>query len=194
LFEDWQDCGFRPSSYFTSYGSEILRAIFLTVLPSYLITRFRGYKTVPMQKIWSENLPDMHRIIHESFFVNPLFEELPYNEFIKLYGSLDSKYDLSPSYFLLSPEGKRIGFILSYLEEDYVILKSLAISKSMQGRGFSRALVYMSSAAGVKAGRKAGAAVLIRSGVRSDTMMLFYVRKLKLVTWLHHYQLMSYEL
>ncbi len=198
LLADWRKFGFAADRGYASYGYFLrlpvnMRVASLMVWTSALKARWRGFHVEPMSKSWRENLADIHQIALDAFAGTHLFEAIPFEEFQILYENLDETYDLRPSFFLRNTEGQRVGFILAYFEDGYIIFKSMGIAKAWHGWGLGRCLAYAAADAASKTNCQRAVAALFRLGSRTEVNAVM-MQKLGILKWKHQYELLTYHI
>lgn len=179
--------GFASHMTYHSKGYEIKKEV-VDLAPNVIDRVYKaGYSFEPFKANPSEgDLIDLHRFSINSFSESYLSVPIDFNTFKMLYVSQMKKDDYSYSFFFLSPEKKRVGFALNFIENDYLIVKTYAIDKEHRGIGLSNGIFYHTLTMAYKNGITKAMTAMVRSGAQSES----YGKKLELL-WTHEYHLLS---
>lgn len=136
-----------------------------------------------------EELFDLHRLSVGIFSDNYLATPIDFITFKTLYAAESGKEDYSNSLFILSPEGKRIGFFFTFFEKDYCVAKTIGIEKGYRGTGVSNGSFYLALKKAQEKGFTKMIAAMVKEGAQSES----YGRKMNLL-WTHLYEILELKL
>ena len=134
-----------------------------------------------LRKIYDINL--------RTFGDNFLFEPIPFEIFRQYYVPSVQKTKQNRVHFVCDPQGKEVGYFSTFIEADYLVLKTIAIAPEGRGHRLSNALLYVAVSSGRDRGALYPLPALMRDGIQSES----YSRKQKVV-WKNRYALFSQEL
>ncbi len=135
------------------------------------------------------DLRHLYEISALSFRENYFFETIPFESFRALYVPVSRKNDLSLSHFVVSPDGKEVGYFFCFEDNGYVVYKSVAVLPKMRGLGLSNALVHVVGTRGLERGLRMLITALVRKGAQSES----YAKKAQKL-WRHDYVLFRKEI
>ena len=198
LADCWRRFGFQTAVRFESlaYSKSSLinmRMVSWLFVPALLRARRQGYQVVPFHADWKQNLEQVYRIAQDSFDGSFLYEPISFSDFVDLYAPMGQSLDFRPSFFLVNPAGEAVGFVLAFYDREYLVIKSLGLVSSLQGKGLGRCLAHATLKAGADDGYTAGIAALVRRGNRT-ALMAELVKKLRVLSWIHDYELLAYQI
>lgn len=137
----------------------------------------KGYRFRPFDPVHflERDVPIVYDITMESYQGNFLFEPIPFEAFRDLYVPVARKMDLSLCFFLLSPDGREIGFYFSFIDEQHpghYVMKTIGLKHEARGGGLSNAMVCH----GAMLAREQGATRAIQALARNDAQSRSYAR------------------
>ncbi len=104
----------------------------------------------------------------KGFKNNYLYEPISYNEFKLTYLNALRNKDLTYSFVISNTEDIDLGFIYAFLDQDYLIIKSLLVDPLYQGAQLSSALLHKALKEARADGYNAMAGALVRKGNISE--------------------------
>jgi GNAT superfamily N-acetyltransferase len=130
----------------------------------------------------------------QSFDEAFLFTPIPFEVFESLYVTGLSALKAGPTslqhaYLLRSPFGEPAAFSFAFIDQDYVVIKTLAVSAKFRGQGLSSAVMSYSCESALAAGHDRMIHALVRRGNISET----YAGKAEDL-WEHRYALFAKDL
>ncbi len=151
----------------------------------------KGYRFRPFDaaRFLDREVPIVYDITMESYEGNFLFEPIPFEAFRDLYVPVARKMDFSLCFFLLSPEGREIGFYFSFIDEQnpgHYVMKTIGLKHEARGGGLSNAMVCH----GAMLARDQGATRAIQALARNDAQSRSYARYAP-TQWEHDYVLVE---
>jgi GNAT superfamily N-acetyltransferase len=178
--------GFTEVQGYHSVATAGLAAYAEKTRPAYEKAAASGFTFRPFDgaKLMEREVPLLHEISLKGFADNYLYEPIPLAAFRELYVPIANKMDFSYAFFVLSPEGKEVGFFFGFLQEDAVVLKSVTVLPEYRGFGLSNALSHLIAKRGVEHGATKYISALVRSGAQSES----YGKKGETL-WVHRYAL-----
>lgn len=96
------------------------------------------------RSISQNDIPLIYKLSMEGFASNFMFEPITLDLFTKLYIPATQKADLSLSQILIAPDGREVGFFLTLLDGNQIVLKSATVTSEFRGLGLSNAMLYLS--------------------------------------------------
>ncbi len=154
----------------------------------------QGFKLRPFDKdrFMTHEVPVFHNISHEAFGDSLFFEPIDLETFSNLYAVALKSYDFSPSSVLISPDGETAGFIFAFYDDEYLVIKSIAIKKKYQGRNLSSGMIYHAVKQSFAYNKKGTISALVRTGIASESIEK-NVKKTLWFSWAHYYTLLQKE-
>jgi GNAT superfamily N-acetyltransferase len=187
----FQEYGFRVAETYHSDGLEGIYGIIDDTRKDYERSISSGYsfRTWNAQTLMEKEVPILYQLSVFGFKNNFLFESIPFELFRDLYVPLlDSKVDLKLSYFALDSNGKEVGFFFNFIDQQYFIMKTVAVLPEFRGRGLSNAMLHLAASEASRRGIDRVMAALVRDGNQSES----YSRKQKLL-WKKKYALFQLD-
>lgn len=179
--------GFSTNQLFSSKGYEEWKTIIDLTRSDFEKAQSLGYSFNFMPKeLNDEDIRDLHRLSVEIFADNYLATPIDFQTFKSLYITQSKKDDLSLSFFILSPQKERIGFFINFLEHNYLVIKTIGISKLHRGAGLSNGSMYLLLTKASELGIHQMVAALVKEGAQSES----YGKKMKL-QWTHLYEILE---
>jgi ribosomal protein S18 acetylase RimI-like enzyme len=135
-------------------------------------------------------IDDLFDLTMESFAEAYLFQPVSRDQFHVLYvaGLADVK-DLSCSYLMRDKDGSAAAFSFAFIDQDYIVFKTLAVSRKLRGRGLSNAVLSMSCEAAESQGLDKMIHALMRRGNISESF-----GEKSVLLWEHRYGLFAKDL
>lgn len=151
------------------------------------------FKTLTPQE-HSDNLKFLYELTLDTFEGNFLFEALPYNGFAKLYLAGQSLQQARIMVDLVyEPAGAPVGFMLSQVEDGYLVLKTMGIRKPFRRHGLAFALAARALRLGMELECSKLVGALIFEQGKSMSWWLELTQSGSPL-WQHKYSLFSKEL
>ncbi len=182
----FQELGFQIIETYHTDGLDGIQGIADETKNDYQKAISCGYQirtldsTVPLE----QELQILYEISLPAFQFNFLFEPIPFDFFKKLYVPLFQSADPKLLLFICNPKGKPLGYFFSFIEFDYLVLKTTAIHPEARGLGLSNAMLHAAVNEAMKKGVKKSIAALMKTGIQSES----YSRKQNIL-WRHEYGL-----
>ncbi len=149
-----------------------------------------GFKFESMPKCLSESdISTIHQLSLRYFEKSYLATSIDFRTFSTLYAANSGKDDYSNSFFVLSPTGEKIGFLISFYEHNSVVIKTVGINDEYRGYGLSNACIYLSLIKAQELGIDLMVAAMVKEGAQSES----YGRKMTL-QWTHLYEILEFNL
>ncbi len=182
--------GLTTNQLFSSRGYDNISSLVQATKSDFEKASGLGYKFEFLNSSLSEDdLKDLHRLSLDIFRDNYLATPIDFMTFKILYAEAAGKEDYSNSLFILSPEGKRIGFFFTFFEGDYCVAKTIGIEKRHRGSGISNGSFYLALKRAEQRGFHKMIAAMVKEGAQSES----YGRKMPLL-WTHLYEMMELKL
>lgn len=182
--------GFVTNQLFSSKGYDQLENIINLSRPDYDRALAGGYVFQWTGKELTESdLSDLHRLSVSIFKDNYLATPIDFTTFKTLYAAQSGKDDYSHSFFILSPEGERIGFFINFVEHGHVVIKTIGIDRAHRGTGISNGGMYLALTKVAEKGIHKMVAAMVKEGAQSES----YGRKMHLL-WTHLYEILELPL
>ncbi len=135
-------------------------------------------------------IDDLFDLTMESFSEASFFESISREQFHSLYvAGLSEVGDLSCSFIMRDAEGKAAAFNFAFIDQGYLVFKTLAVSKRLRGRGLSNGVLKLSSEAALVKNVENMIHALMRQGNKSENF-----GQNSTVLWEHHYGLFAKSL
>ena len=181
----FEKAGMKAVAFYKTSFNPDLSAMAESFKPAVERAEASGFTFEPIdgRTLNQETLMDLHRLSHEGFQDNFLFEPISFEMFTKIYTPVFQVKDLI-AYFLADESGERAGFLFCFREAGDLVAKSMAIGTKFRSMGLSKALMGKACKRGVDLGLKGLITALMSSGNRSES----YARKNE-VQWERHYAL-----
>ncbi len=146
-----------------------------------------------LEKFLEVELPVIYEICNETFKDSLMFEPIDYNVFKMIYASALQSYDFSPSCMLLDENKQPAGFIFSFYDGDFLVIKSMAIRNIHHGKKLATGLIYHSVKESFPRKTKMAISALVRSGIMSEKIEQSR-QKGTGFRWKHEYVLLKKDL
>lgn len=114
-------------------------------------------------------IDDLFDLTMESFAETSFFQPITRDEFRNLYViGLGEISDLSCSFIMRDAELKPAAFNFAFIDQGYLVFKTLAVAKRLRGRGMSNGVLALSSQAALAKNVENMLHALIRQGNKSE--------------------------
>ncbi|CAN5718814.1 hypothetical protein BH10BDE1_BH10BDE1_04040 [soil metagenome] len=152
---------------------------------------FHGFKAELATEAGRKKLiDDLFDLTMESFSEAYLFQPISREQFHVLYvAGLADVQDLSCSFIMRDADGSAAAFSFAFIDQDYLVFKTLAVSKKLRGRGLSNAVLSMSCQAAESRGLDKMIHALMRRGNVSENF-----GEKSVLLWEHRYGLFAKDL
>ncbi|HRK08235.1 MAG TPA: GNAT family N-acetyltransferase [Pseudobdellovibrionaceae bacterium] len=196
----WSEAGFEVLETYHTKGLGDLAGFAKKLRASRDKAEAKGYRpqafsalvTDPQSR--GELMRGLYELSMESFDEAFLFTPIPYAAFEALYvtglsalkGGSES---LQHAYLLKSAEGEPAAFSFAFVDQGYVVIKTLAVAAKFRGQGLSNAVMSYSCESALAAGVDRMIHALVRRGNISET----YAGKAEEL-WEHRYALFAKSL
>jgi len=141
-------------------------------------------RTLDLKSNLNRELKILSRInassFEENFIAEPFDEELYKSMIAPQYFAKLSEY----TFFVLNPEGEEVGYFFLFVENGYLVWKTVAIIPEYQGAGLASFGIHHALQLALKNGVDKLLAALIRVGAPSEVLLN---RASKLMLWEHRY-------
>lgn len=179
--------GFVTNQLFSSKGYDQLDNIINLSKSEFDRAIAGGYKFELLDKdLTEQDMVDLHRLSVSIFADNYLATPIDYITFKTLYAAQAKKDDYSNSFFILSPEGKRIGFFINFIENGFCVIKTIGIDRAHRGTGISNGGIYLTLTKVAEKGIHRMVAAMVKEGAQSES----YGRKMHQL-WTHLYEILE---
>lgn len=187
----WMEGGFTVCESYQSVGLGDLQGYAEKCRPAYERAVQEGYSFRPVDadRLESHEIPALYEISMEGFRDNFLFEPLDPQGFAGIYVPAMKKADLSYSFFVLDKNGKEVGFFYGFVDQGYLVLKTVAVRNEARGKGLSNALTYLQATAALAKGHSKMITALVKTGAQSESY-----KKKATPLWTHDYVLLKKEI
>ncbi len=188
LMDSLNNCEFSLGERYRSVGSTGLGALVERVKPAYVESLSKGFiyqslddfKT-EAQKL--EALKTLWSLCHRAFQKAPYFAPITFGDFSTYYlGGIGRNNLKSLNTICLDAHHTIAGFLFGYLDDQELVLKSMAIDKPFQGQHLGDAILYPMASLGQGLGIDRFVSALVLQGNRSE----FVFRK-NTTVWEHQY-------
>lgn len=165
-----------------------------------LLTRTQsGYNTavasgLQIERLTSENVqavvPELHALCTDAFADNFLFEPIPLQAFQALYGNALATVPGHFTFLARNQEDRLVGFLFTFPDRDWLVIKTIAVAPDMRGRKLGTALTH----AAYRDAGQAGFRRFITALVHEDNVSRFLLDPQKMPgveTWTRRYELLS---
>jgi len=136
-------------------------------------------------------LPELHALCTDAFEDNLLFESIPFEAFRALYGNAIAKMDGHLTFLARERGGRLVGFLFTFPDQDWLVLKTIAVASDVRGQGLGTALSH----ALYREAGQAGFRRLITALVREDNVSRLMLDPNKMPgveTWTRRYELLRW--
>lgn len=182
--------GFVANQLFSSKGYDHLDNIIALSKSEYERSLKNGYNFEMLGKDLTEkDMMDLHRLSVSIFSENYLATPIDFSTFKSLYAAQSKKDDYSHSFFILSPQGERVGFFINFIEHGYCVIKTIGIDRGHRGTGISNGGMYLTFSKFAEIGVHKMVAAMVKEGAQSES----YGRKMHLL-WTHLYEILELKL
>ncbi len=182
-----KQAGFSTNQLFSSKGYDQLENIINLSKSEYEKAISLGYKFETLGRDLSEqDMVDLHRLSVSIFKDNYLATPIDFTAFKTLYAAQAKKDDYSHSFFIVSPQGERVGFFINFVENGYIVIKTIGIDKGHRGTGISNGGMYLALTRIAEEGVHKMVAAMVKEGAQSES----YGRKMHLL-WTHLYEILE---
>lgn len=183
--------GFSELERYHSVGNQDLDAVIEKTKSSHEQALAAGYKirNLDSANLIAKEVPMLYEISMQGFKDNFLFEPIPLDAFKQLYVPIANKADISLARAVTDAKGRDVGFFLIFEDQDYMVMKTVAVKPEARGKGLSNALVYSAALAAKQKGLDRCISALVKSGAQSES----YAKKSKFL-WKHEYALFQKDL
>ncbi len=165
-------CGFRVSNEFYSSGFEAptFDPALRILAPSHASAMTHGYSFRPFAESttgFARDLEVLYELACEGFRNNFLFEPISFSAFRQIHEDVAQRYDYAPSNFLVNPAGVEQGFMFAFIDQDYVVVKSVCVLPQvlrvakMQRWAASNALLFLALQEGSRRKLRGGVSALV---------------------------------
>ena len=138
-------------------------------------------------KLEEDHIEELFRLSNIGFEKNYLATPIDLATFKSLYKIGSGVSDYSNSNLVKSNSGEVIGFFISFIENNYVVCKTVAINPSFRGFGLSNALFFQALSKAQSSGVSAMVSAMVIEGAQSES----YGKKMEL-KWTHLYEILEY--
>ncbi|NDD91788.1 hypothetical protein EBZ37_06860 [bacterium] len=189
--ELWRKFGFSVDSTFTSEGYEDLSKFAQRIKPHHQRALDLGFRFDPIdqENLLIKELPKLYELSMKGFSDAPFFAPISLELFRELYVPLANKNaqgQLRYSRFIVSPEGQTVGFSFNFVQDQRLILKTIAILPAARGLGLSNAAMFPGVEQALQEGVSQWVTALVRKGAQSESYGRYSTP-----LWRHEYALFS---
>lgn len=179
--------GLTTNQLFSSKGYDQLENLISLSKSEYEKAISFGYKFELLGRdLTEQDMIDLHRLSVSIFKDNYLATPIDFTTFKTLYAAQAKKDDYSHSFFIVSPAGERIGFFINFVENGYIVIKTIGIDKGHRGTGISNGGMYLAFTKVGALGVHKMVAAMVKEGAQSES----YGRKMHLL-WTHLYEILE---
>lgn len=182
--------GFITNQLFSSKGYDQLENFIQQTRPDFERATGNGYVFQWTGKdLTDSDLVDLHRLSVSIFKDNYLATPIDFQAFKTLYAAQSGKDDYSHSFFILSPEGERVGFFINFVEHGHVVIKTIGIDRAHRGTGISNGGMHLALTKVAENGVHKMVAAMVKEGAQSES----YGRRMHIL-WTHLYEILELPL
>lgn len=189
----FKNVGFKTKARYHSHGFRGLEKVCEITQPIYEKAIHQGFQ---IREFDSHRLQDeikiLHRITLKSFSQNFLFEPIGLEQFTHLYVPMAQKSDMSYAHFAVDPTGNEVGYFFCFLDQNYLVLKSVGLLPEARGHGLSHALTYHAFNKAKQQGIEQFVTALVKEGAASESKIEAMYHQLCQFQFSHEYELYSF--
>lgn len=135
-------------------------------------------------------LDELYPLCMEAFSENLLFEPLPASVFRSLHVSGIASRDASATHWARDEQGRPVGFVFAFREDDTMVVKTIAVDPGLRGRRLSSALMHLVIRTAVESGIHDFVSALVRRGNTSNFLAQAHLLP-GVGCWKHEYVLLG---